>query len=85
MNTSTHAVPLVADADRPAITRVFEFAIVLRAAQAMPPNEDEYFERPWKWQPEFCAWVAAGKPFIPDPADPPSLGWKRFRNALAAL
>jgi hypothetical protein len=36
--------------------------LILRAAGAMPPNEDEYWERPWKWNDEYQAWLEQGKP-----------------------
>jgi len=72
--------------ERHVINRVFGFACVLRAAGLMPPDEDEYFERPWKWGREYVAWQEAGKPEIPDPAsDTTDLAWERFVRAVGAL
>jgi hypothetical protein len=63
--------------ERDTISKLFWFATILRAASLMPPNEDEYWERPWKWTPEYQSWVAHGQP------DPPSVtynvqGWENF-------
>ena len=72
--------------ERHVVNRVFGFAEVLRAAGLMPPDEDEYFERPWKWGREYKAWQGAGKPEIPDPAvDATDLAWERFVRSVAAL
>lgn len=83
--------PLCAAQDRAAISRVFEFALILRQAGLMPPDEDEYFERPWKWQPEYEAWLSAGYPACPDGLVPINqrtlarMRWERFvANAEAA-
>lgn len=78
---------LLADHDRPVTDRVFGFYEVLYAADLLPPNPADYFEKPWKWQPEYEAWVAAGRPPVPDPPensvlvsgdDPVDLNWERF-------
>jgi hypothetical protein len=64
---------------------VFDFAQILRAAGLMPSDEDEYWEKPWKWDPERQAWVAAGEPSPPAPTAPQSLAWRRFLRDCAAL
>lgn len=75
---------LVTPAEREVATRLFDFAEVLRAADLMPPDEDEYFERPWKWDGEYQAWIESGSPPIPDliaeatGRSPVSLPWERF-------
>lgn len=74
------------------VDRIAAFALVLRVAGLMPPDELEYFERPWKWQPEYEAWLAAGCP-SPEHAGVPvgqrtldSMRWERFvANAEAAV
>ncbi len=58
--------PLVSPAERVTVARVYEFAMVLRAAGRMPDNEDEYFESPWKWDPEYQTWTECGSPSPPD-------------------
>jgi hypothetical protein len=55
-------VSLARGADRDVVARLFNFAVVLRAAGLMPRDEDEYWERPWKWDPEYRAWTAHGQP-----------------------
>lgn len=61
---------------------VFEFALVLRAADLMPDDEDEYWERPHKWEPEHELWTQVGAPSRPEAGQPPSLAWQRFlRNS----
>jgi len=55
-------VSLARGIDRDVVARLFNFAVVLRAAGLMPRDEDEYFERPWKWDPEYRAWIAHGQP-----------------------
>jgi hypothetical protein len=60
---------------------VFGFAGVLRAAAVMPYNEDEYWERPQKWDREHQLWVDAEKPLSPEPGQPASLAWERFVRA----
>ncbi|MDA0250742.1 MAG: hypothetical protein O2892_07785 [Actinomycetota bacterium] len=63
---------------------VFDFACILRAADLMPANEDEYWEKPWKWDPEHQAWIAAGEPAPPDAAGAPAaLAWRRFLRDAA--
>ena len=54
---------------------VFRFALALRHAGMMPDDEDEYWERPHKWEPEHARWVAAGEP---RPGGPDDLAWERF-------
>lgn len=77
---------LVPSAERGTVVRVFEFAEVLRAADLMPLDEDEYFERPWKWQTEYEVWTDCGCPSIPDPSGPNVLRWELFvRQAHAAV
>lgn len=62
---------------------VWDFAQVLRAADLMPFNEDEYWEEPHKWDPEHQLWVDAGCPREPDSGCPISLGWQRFLRDVA--
>ena len=69
----------IAFIERPIIDRVYGFAEILRSASAMPPDEDEYWERPWKWTPEYDAWVGVGSP------EPGSSAWGRFLTALEEL
>lgn len=57
---------------------VFDFARVLRAANLMPHDEDQYWEKPWKWDTVREAWIASGEPSPPAPTAPPSLAWRRF-------
>ena len=58
---------------------VFRFALALRGAGLMPDDEDEYWERPHKWEPEHARWVAAGGPPPPEnPGAPQELAWERF-------
>jgi len=45
-----------------AVLRVWNFARILRAAGLMPPDENEYFERPWKWDREYSIWRSRGCP-----------------------
>ena len=59
---------------------VFEFARVLRAADLMPDDEDEYWSGPHKWDPEHQLWIAAGQPQPPASATP-LLAWERFVRA----
>lgn len=71
--------------DREAVSRIFGFATVLREAGALAEDTDQYFERPWKWQPEYELWLQAGSPL---PAEPGELhptdfdGWPTFLAAL---
>lgn len=67
------------DAERETVGRVYEFGLVLRAAGLMPADEGEYFERPWKWQPEYESWLGAGMPW-PGEADGSlaDMRWDRF-------
>lgn len=62
--------------------RVYAFAVVLRAAERMPEDEDEYWEKPWHWDPEHTVWVEAGSPQCPQPAAPQALDWQRFVRNL---
>ena len=63
---------------------VYDFARILRAADLMPDDEDEYWEKPWKWDAEHQAWIAAGEPAPPEQAEAPaSLAWRRFLRAAA--
>jgi len=80
MSTKTHE--LIEVGERPLVARLFNFALVLRAADAMPFDEDEYWERPWKWSREFRLWRAAGSPPSPEPGDATSLTWERFVRSL---
>ena len=57
---------------------VFDFACVLRDADLMPDDEDEYWEAPRKWDREHHLWVDAGEPTSPDDGSPASLAWERF-------
>lgn len=63
---------------------VYDFAVVLRDAEVMPDDEDEYWEKPRKWDAEHQLWIDAGSPSCPDVGDPPSVGWQRFLRALSA-
>jgi hypothetical protein len=56
---------------------VFEFALILKAAELDPPDILDYFEKPWKWVPERRAWVNAGRPQPPDGGET-SLPWEKF-------
>jgi hypothetical protein len=82
--TDTPTAALVAPAERVIVARIYGFAEVLRAADLMPPDEDEYFERPWKWDGEYRAWIDSGGPPVPDliaeatGRAPVSLPWERF-------
>jgi hypothetical protein len=69
----------IAPEERHVIGRVYGFAEILRSASAMPPDENEYFERPWKWTPEYEAWVGVGSPMPENP------GWTRYLDALEEL
>ena len=40
---------------------VFNFACVLRAADLMPDDENEYWEKPQKWDREHRLWTEAGE------------------------
>lgn len=60
---------------------VFEFAGVLRAADLMPDDEDEYWEKPWHWGREHQLWVDAGEPRSTYGSEPASLEWERFVRA----
>lgn len=67
---------LISSQEREIVDRVFTFAVILREADLMPPDEDEYFERPWKWDREYQAWVRAGRPQPPEGTT--DLSWERF-------
>lgn len=62
---------------------VYEFAVALRAADVMPLDEDEYWEKPHKWDLEHKSWVESGSPRCPEPGDPPSVSWQRFVRSVA--
>jgi len=62
---------------------VFEFALVLRDADDMPFDEDEYWEKPWHWEPVHQLWIDAGSPHCPGAGNPPSLAWERFLRGVA--
>lgn len=62
---------------------VFDFAAVLRAADLMPDDELEYWEKPRKWGRQHQLWVDAGEPRGPDGDAPTSLAWQRFLRAIA--
>ena len=64
--------------------QVFEFAVVLRDADDMPDDEDEYWEKPWRFEPVHLLWVEAGSPRCPSDGGPPSLGWQRFLRSVVA-
>lgn len=57
---------------------VYTFAVVLRTAELMPEDEDEYWAKPWHWEPEHAMWVEAGSPQCPQSGAPPDLAWQRF-------
>lgn len=57
---------------------VYTFAVVLREADLMPDDEDEYWEKPRKWDPEHRLWVELGEPRSPEPGEPTSLAWEKF-------
>ena len=90
-NIQTFPSTLVGPHDHVVLARVFDFATILRSAGLMPPDEFDYFEKPWKWQPEYEAWLAAGCPAPPDDEVKisertlASMRWERFvTNAEAA-
>ena len=60
-NTETQKT-LITNAECATAQRLYDFMLVLRAAGAMPPDEDEYWERPWKWNTEYQAWLERGQP-----------------------
>ncbi|SUA31457.1 Uncharacterised protein [Mycolicibacterium fortuitum] len=60
---------------------VWDFAQVLRAADLMPLDEDEYWEEPHKWDREHQLWHATGRPHQPPFDGPISLEWNRFLHA----
>lgn len=62
---------------------VFKFALVLRDADDMPFDEDEYWEKPWHWEPVHQLWIDAGSPHCPGAGNPPSLAWERFLRGVA--
>lgn len=63
---------------------VFTFACVLREADLMPDDEDEYWEKPRRWDHVHQLWVDAGKPAGPRDGAPASLTWERFIRAASA-
>jgi hypothetical protein len=74
--------------DRGTIEKVYEFGLILSLAGAMPPNMLDYFERPWKWEPEYFKWVDAGKPYPPEAGGSPHAAgdddsaWESFVGGL---
>lgn len=64
---------------------VYDFAQILRAADLMPDDEDEYWEKPWKWNDEHQGWIAAGEPCPPRLGEPETLTWRRFLRHCASL
>jgi hypothetical protein len=50
---------------------VVRFATILVESAWLPTPSDvvEFFARPWKWEPQFQAWEAAGRPEPPSAAD----------------
>jgi len=83
MSMTIHTPELITVDERATVQRLFDFALVLRAAEAMSTDEDEYWERPWKWATEYRLWVEAGSPAAPETGDPVSMAWGRFMRALA--
>lgn len=87
-DTGTPPLFLVPNEERVTVHRVFEFFEVLTAADAMPPDPAEYFERPWKWDREYQTWRECGSPPVPDligeatGRTPKSIAWERFLRAL---
>ena len=69
---------LITGDERSVVQRVFEFAQILQGANAMPLDEDEYWEKPWKWQPEYEKWLSLGQPWPPEDGNPTSLMWEKF-------
>ena len=80
MTTANELLPvgavLINPSDRWVVQRVYDFFKILQAADRLPPNEEEYWDRPWKWQPEYQTWVNVGSPEEESPA------WDRFIEAL---
>ena len=78
------SVTLAGGPERGTVARVYGFMVVLRAADLSPLDEDEYWERPWKWDREYRHWIAAGRPDAPDLVAEvtgravASLAWERF-------
>jgi hypothetical protein len=62
---------------------VFAFACVLRAADLMPDDEDEFWEKPWRWDHIHLLWFQAGQPAGGGGAAA-SLAWERFVRAANA-
>lgn len=60
---------------------VYAFATVLHSADWFftPADVLDYFEKPYKWDPEHRAWNAAGSPTDED------AGWLAFTEQLANL
>lgn len=83
MSMTTHTPELITVDERATVQRLFDFSLVLRAADAMSSDEDEYWERPWKWSREYILWIEAGGPAAPDTGDPVSMSWGRFLRALS--
>lgn len=50
----------ISPGEREVIGRVYSFGMILQAASALPPNELEFWEKPWKWQPEYEIWLKSG-------------------------
>lgn len=65
--------------DRAVIAKVYSFGMILHAASALPPDEREYWEKPWKWQPEYEIWLDSGSPNEDDE------GWDAFVTRLITM
>lgn len=51
------SISLASGHERETVDRLYGFALILRAACLMPDDEDGYWERPWKWDIEYRAWL----------------------------
>ena len=72
--------------DHRVIEKVYEFGLILHLAGAMPPNVLDYFEKPWKWEPEYFKWVEAGKPYPPEASSPDDVAtWESFVTSLEEI
>lgn len=64
---------------------VYGFAVVLRAADLIPDDEDEYWEKPYRFDRVRELWMQAGEPVVPQSGAVVSLAWERFvRSATEA-
>lgn len=59
---------LITNAECATAQRLFDFLLILRAAMSSPSNEDEYWEKPWKWDREYQMWLEHGQPEPEDEA-----------------